>query len=359
MKPTPKLASSKTALRKIGEAEARINAILNTAVDGIITIDETGIIESYNPAAARIFGYPEEQVLHQNIRMLMPHGYAERHDGYLRHYLKTGEKRIIGIGREVTGQRADGSQFPMELAVSENWIGKRRTFTGIVRDISERQRLQKAIVDASEMERKQIGQDLHDTVSQQLAGLTMLSSVLQKKISQLPTDIAATLTADADRIADLAATALKQVKSISHGLYPVELERNGLSTALHQLANQQDALFQISCTYESSLGDSDIDMHTAVHLYRIAQEAISNAIKHAHPSHIHVQFKRVRNAIRLSITDDGCGMPQQLPERKGLGLAIMQYRATMIGGEFALKAARGSGTTVTCTLPDDTFHQTD
>lgn len=118
--------------------EARTRAILDTAADGIITIDERGIVESYNAAAERVFGWTAAEVIGQNVSMLMPSPYAESHDSFIKAYLRSGDPQLIGRGREVQGRRKDGSTFPMDLAVSETAVGDRRTFTGIVRDITER-----------------------------------------------------------------------------------------------------------------------------------------------------------------------------------------------------------------------------
>ena len=121
------------------EREARLQSILETAPDAIIVIDERGTIESYSSAAQRLFGFTAGEAIGQNIRMLMPSPYRERHDGYLQHYLETGERRIIGIGRVVVGQRKDGTTFPMELSVGEVEASGRRLFTGFIRDLTERQ----------------------------------------------------------------------------------------------------------------------------------------------------------------------------------------------------------------------------
>ncbi len=121
------------------EREARLQSILETAPDAIIVIGETGIIESYSAAAERLFGFHAAEAIGSNISMLMPLPYRDRHDGYLENYHRTGERRVIGIGRVVVGQRKDGTTFPMELAVGEVDANGRRLFTGFIRDLTERQ----------------------------------------------------------------------------------------------------------------------------------------------------------------------------------------------------------------------------
>jgi len=127
------------------EALARLRAVVETAVDGIITIDLRGVIESVNPAAERIFGYSADELIGRNVSLLMPEPYRAEHHTYLANYLRTGERKIIGIGREVQGRRKDGSVFPMELAVSETRLGDRAIFTGIVRDIAARRQAEQAL----------------------------------------------------------------------------------------------------------------------------------------------------------------------------------------------------------------------
>lgn len=127
-------------VRDLAKAEQRIQAVVDHVVDGIITIDDRGTIETLNPAGERIFGYKAAEVIGQNVRVLMPEPYHSQHDCYLRNYLSTGQAKIIGIGREVSGRRKDGSVFPMDLAVNEFHLEDRRYFVGIVRDITERRR---------------------------------------------------------------------------------------------------------------------------------------------------------------------------------------------------------------------------
>jgi PAS domain S-box-containing protein len=134
------LRVSSPMVTRIEEQHARLNAILDTAADGVITINAQGDIESFNPAAERMFGWRKEEVVGKNVSLLMPQPEKDEHDRYLVDYLRTGRKKIIGVGREVSGLRKDGSQFPMDLAVSEVRRRDRRFFTGMVRDITERKR---------------------------------------------------------------------------------------------------------------------------------------------------------------------------------------------------------------------------
>jgi two-component system sensor kinase FixL len=127
------------------EREALLQAIIETSPDALLTIDEHGTIQIVNPAAERLFGYAAAEMLGQNVKMLMPSPDRERHDGYIARYLRTGEKRIIGIGRKVIGLRKSGSTFPMELAVGEARIGEHRLFTGFVRDLTERQEAERRL----------------------------------------------------------------------------------------------------------------------------------------------------------------------------------------------------------------------
>jgi len=139
------VVARKQAEAVLRDSEARTHAILQTAVDGIITIDERGLIDSFNPAAERLFGYTADEVIGQNISILMPSPYREEHDGYIARYLQTGEQKIIGIGREVRARRRDNTTFPIALAVSEMHLDGRRMFTGIVHDLTARVQAEEAL----------------------------------------------------------------------------------------------------------------------------------------------------------------------------------------------------------------------
>jgi PAS domain S-box-containing protein len=144
------IADRRRAEVAVVESEARNRAIVTTAVDGIITINERAIVEEFNPAAEHIFGYQAKEVIGRNVNILMPEPYHSQHDGYVGSYLHTGKAKIIGIGREVVGRRKDGTTFPLDLAVSEVRLEDRRMFTGIIRDITKRKQAEEGLHKAKE-----------------------------------------------------------------------------------------------------------------------------------------------------------------------------------------------------------------
>ncbi len=139
---------TRTLFRQLQESEARYRSIIQSMDESVVVIDERGAMQSANPAAERLFGYTESELKGRNVKMLMPQNYADRHDAYLQHYLDTGEKHIIGVGREVHGMRRDGSKFPMQLFVGEMSVGGRRYFTGIMHDISIRKQTEAEVIEA-------------------------------------------------------------------------------------------------------------------------------------------------------------------------------------------------------------------
>ncbi len=336
--------NAQSALR---DAAERLRAILATAVEGIITIDERGLIESFNPAAEKIFGYASAEVVGKNVNVLMPSPYREEHNGYLANYRRSGHARIIGIGREVVGRRKDGSEFPLDLSVSEVRLASRRIFAGFVRDIGERKRLEKEILEISEREQRRIGHDLHDGLCQHLAGIELMSQVLEQKV-------AAYSESDAARVAELGGhvrDAIAHTRSLARGLSPVMHDAEGLMSALHELAANSGKLFRINCIFECNQPVLVRDQSAATHLYRIAQEAVSNAINHGKAKHVRIGLASAGARIILSVKDDGCGIPEELPDNGGMGLRIMKYRAGMVGGDTMVERDLEGGTCVVCSIP--------
>lgn len=451
------------------DQEARLCAILDTAVEGIITIDERGIIESANPAVEKIFGYKTSEIIGKNVSVLMPMPHRAAHDDYLANYKHTGQAKIIGIGREVSGRRKDGTIFPMDLSVSEVKLKNQRLFTGFIRDITERKtaekalrhyealvessddaiigktlnghitswnrgaemvfgysrremvgkpisrlipqerkneepgilgkikrgesvdhyetirrrkdgklidisvtvspirdaegkiigaskvarditqrkRLEKEILEISEREQRRIGQDLHDGLCQHLAGIEMLSQVLAQKLSKKSKDASARAT----EIAKAVREGISQTRLLARGLSPVTLESEGLMSALAELAVNTEKIFRVHCEFDCSKVVKFTNHTAAAHLFRIAQEAVSNAIKHGKAKNIAIQLREDASHLRLRVNDDGLGFPENFTGGTGMGLRIMQSRIGMVGGTLKIGRQTAGGTSVSFTAP--------
>ncbi len=330
------------------EQEAHYRAILETTVDGVITIDDAGIIRSFNKAAERIFGFEPSDVIGRSVKVLMPPYYAVEHDSYLRSYLETGHRKIIGIGREVVGQRKDGTTFPMDLAVSEVLSGDRRMFSGIVRDVSERRQLEQEILSVTEQERQRIGQDLHDGLGQMLTGIGLIAKNLASRLRSKGVAEAKEM----EEVSDLIGDADEFARSLARGLIPVELDADGLSSAFRRLVSNARRLFDIECTFEQIGAHPDIENVIATHLYRIAQEALSNAVRHAQASQFKIALASGEEQIRLRLTDNGRGISEDIgADHPGMGIRIMRYRARIIGGTLEIRGRPEGGTSIVCTLP--------
>jgi two-component system CheB/CheR fusion protein len=334
----------------VKDREERLRAILETAVEGIITIDDRGIIESVNAAAERIFGYSAKEIIGKNVSVLMPSPHREAHDGYINNYLHTGRAKIIGIGREVAGRRKDGTIFPMDLSVSEVKLAARRVFTGFIRDITERKQLEKEILEISDREQRRIGQDSHDGLCQHLAGIELMSQVLAKKVSPKSKIHAQQIMDIASHVRD----AISHTRSLARGLSPVTIESEGLMSALLELATNTEKIFHVQCRCDFDEPVTIHDHSVATHLFRIAQEAVSNAIKHGRARRIVIALRNSAGRITLSINDNGTGLRKPPANRKkGMGLRIMQSRASMIGGTMAIEPNPKGGVSVTCGIPEN------
>lgn len=326
------------------EREERLQSILNTAADAIITINARGIIQSVNMATERMFRYTAAEMIGQNVSMLMSSPYREAHDGYVARYLQTREKHIIGFSREVPARRKDGSVFPTDLAVTE--IEHLGLFTGIHRDLTERKRLEREVVEVASLEQRRIGQDLHDSVGQELTALNILASDLTETLRTDPSG--------GEKLVEQMTQGLRrsqeELRAVMRGLLPVAVDTEGLMAALSDLADRIQREEKATCKFDCPKPVSVADNLTATHLYLIAQEAVHNAVKHARPKNIRISLES--NAfLTLSVQDDGIGMPAQPTENHGgLGLRIMRNRAAIIGATLTTQPAEPTGTLVTSTL---------
>ncbi|MBX3423765.1 MAG: PAS domain S-box protein [Pirellulaceae bacterium] len=344
------ISDRKRAEQIAHDREERLAAVINTTSDAIITIDHHGNIVSANPATERLFGYGTAELVGRNVRILMPNPYCDEHDSYIKSYLETGKARIIGIGREVIGKRKDGSTFPIDLNVSE--IPHLRLFTGIIRDISERKNLQRDVLGIAEDEQRRIGQDLHDGVQQELAGIGLLAQTL---LSNLQRELDRHSNPSVEQCCQLTQKILagltrthQDVRTISRGLIPIQLGSSGLMDALRELALRTDGLKQIKCAFKCDRPVNINDSTTATHLFRIAQEAVTNSMRHSQAQHILIELQETDEGnFLLKVADDGIGF-DSLAAADGLGLRSMRYRAGLIGAHLMITPGDSGGTLVTC-----------
>lgn len=330
-------------------SEKRSSAVLETAVNAIITINEDKVIETVNSATERIFGYSRGEMIGQNVRMLMPQPYRDKHDSYVQNYLDSGVKKIIGIGREVVGQRKDGTVFPMDLSVGEALLPEgRRVFTGIIRDLSDRKALEEKILQISEEEQHRIGQDIHDDLCQQLAAIGCLAKVAHQQLQKGSHAQAASL----HEIVQLVTQANVRAREMSRGLMPVVLDSAGLMAALAELTQGTERIFRVSCPFRCDRPVEVPDNKMATQLFRIAQEAVANAIKHSHAERIEVTLAEEDGQLLLCIRDNGVGIPDNVTgQSTGMGLLTMTHRARMMGGMLTVAHDDFGGTVVNCRVP--------
>ena len=235
-----------------------------------------------------------------------------------------------------------GSLFAVLLAIASTAI--------LIADIGHRERLEKEVLEISEREQRRIGQDLHDGVCQHLTGISLFSRSLQQKLAGKSAGDAA----EAAHITGLINDGIEQVRRVTRGLHPVPDEPSGLMIALRELADSVRSTGKLTCLFDCPEPVLIPEQVTATNLYRIAQEAVQNAVRHAAARTIVVGLLSKGDCIQLSVSDDGSGIPTERSGR-GLGLEIMNYRAHTIGA--TLEAHRGTvqGTVVTCTLPQSSL----
>jgi PAS domain S-box-containing protein len=335
--------------------EERLRAIVNTAADAIIMIDDRGRIGSFNPAAEHMFDYRAEEVLGQNVKVLMPAPQAEQHDDYLRRYLQTGEPHLIGTRREVEGRRKTGATFPGELAINELHDGP-RLFVAILRDISDRKELQAELLRSAEDEQRRIGQELHDDVQQQLTGLGLLTQSLVDALAS-PAEGRSSDPEDLHKLAARIARGLgdanRHLHLLSRGLIPVEVDAHGLQAALMELASRTRHAYPVGCRFAWEHPVRVADSFVATHLYRIAQEAVNNALKHSGADRIELNLREAHGMLTLEVLDNGVGIDTpSIPAAGavGRGLRIMAHRASLLGAAFRVEPAERGGTLVSCVL---------
>ena len=223
----------------------------------------------------------------------------------------------------------------------------RQRTSALTGEIKERARLERQLVEIGEQAQRQIGHDLHDVLGQHLTATAFAGQVLtaQLETKSLPEASAS------KNLVKLIEDSIKLTRQFSRGLQPVELKPDGLMDGFQELARATSERFQVSCEFECPGAVLLNDAETSTQLYRIAQEAVTNAIKHGRARFINISLEQGADGTTLMVTDDGAGLPEKKRDNEGMGLRIMAYRASMLGAAFNVEGLPESGTRVTCRVP--------
>jgi PAS domain S-box-containing protein len=343
------LAQRRRAERSLVESEERLRAILDTAIEGIITINEGGKIESVNAATEQIFGYRADEMIDRSVVLLMP---SVVNDASER--VRTLLPKMIGTGREAKGRRKDGSEFPIELIVNEIVLDQRRVFTAFVRDATERKQAERTarefggrLLRAQEAERARLARELHDDITQRLARLAIdAGRVAVDGTNGVARD--ATLAEVRDGLVRLS----EDVHSLSYKLHPALLEDLGLTDALKAECEQFSRKESISVEAKLAGLPAIIPQDIGLCLFRVAQEALRNVARHAQARSAKVAIRGLDGGLQLAVSDTGIGFDRsQQRHRPSLGLASMQERVRLLGGELDIESEPGHGTTIVAWVP--------
>ena len=455
------------------ECRKQLAAIADTAIDAVISLDEEQRIILFNAAAETMFGLSAAEALHQPLDRLIPAHLREAHAAHIRRFAESGAPRHrIGERQRLTAVRADGTQFPIEAAISQSVVGGRKIFTVVIRDLSPRLHslekvleheqalmdfftaaplglmwvttdgriervnqsqlvilgrtseevvgaaiaefhldrhliaeilrqvanhetvrnmrtrvlrkdgsIRHVLIDANslwrrgrpvhsrwfvrdvsdcvglevellaiaERERERIGQELHDDLCQQLTALEYVSETIAGQLEPKLPRAAEAVHAMSRSLRN----AIEHAREIARGLFPRTVMSNGgLVLALEELAQRTRRVFQRDCSLRCAAAGSFASESIGIHLFRIAQEAVTNAIRHGNASRIDIELTSLGNDLRLHVRDNGSGLPAQPQTENGMGLRIMQYRAGVINGTLSVQRGPNGGTVVDCCVKD-------
>ncbi|MDE1941876.1 MAG: PAS domain S-box protein [Betaproteobacteria bacterium] len=357
------LARQQKLERALGEARDRYHRTVDSVMDAIIAVDENQRITLFNPAASRMFGYSPEDIISKPLSLLIPSRHTHSHHMHVQNFMRSeASSRTMGPQLEITGVRADGSEFPIESTISHTLIEGRPQLTAVLRDVTERRRAEKALRDMNqqlrglsaalesvrEQERTRIARELHDELGQQLTGLKLDLSWLSSRLKEgRPAS-----TERVDEMRRLLDTAIGSVRRISTELRPLILDDLGFGEALAWLSGE----FGKRSGIEVSLDLQDVDLvqdnDLATALFRIIQESLTNVVRHANAHKVMVRIATNEHELALTVRDDGNGLSGD-PRPGGFGLVSMRERANALGGNFSIISGEQGGTTVCVTLSLD------
>ena len=373
------ITERKAAEAELRDRELRLQSILNTVPDAIVLIDARGVIQSFSPAAEKLFLYAEAEVVGQNVKMLMPSPYRDEHDSYLQHYHNTGERRIIGIGRVVVGQRKNGDTFPLELLVGEFRLGDRPFFTGFVRDMTERQRTKRRVLDLqSELlhvsrlsTMGQMASTLAHELNQPLTAVTNYLQGLKRLLGGGRIDVGKVIGV-IDRTVEQAARAGQVIRRLREFVAKGETDRRfeNLNAVVEEavafgLVGARQYGVRIAMQLERGAPHVFIDK---VQIQQVVINLVRNAVEAMEDNEhrelvVSTIVSRGDRMVELRVADSGPGLAPEIAEHlfqpfcttkktgMGLGLSICREIVEAHGGQISARENVPNGTIFSVTLP--------
>jgi PAS domain S-box-containing protein len=321
--------------------EERYRNLFDNANDLVYTHDRDGRITSINQTGERVLQSSRQEILSRNLLDFV----AAEQQAAARQWLEGIVKGAGAPTSEWDFVAASGQRVKLEISTRVIEQGGRFVeVEGIARDITERKRLEREVLEISNREQRRIGHDLHDGVCQQLAGIAFMTSTLADELDEK--GIAE--SGEAEKISGMINEVIDQTRGVARGLFPVRLEEHGLVVALEELAANASELFKLNCRFVSEHPPAAVDNAIALHLYYIVLEAVANAAKHGGAANVVISLEPLGDRYALKVSDDGSGFTPVAEAQTGMGLRIMHYRARVISASLSLQSRPGFGTTVTC-----------
>jgi PAS domain S-box-containing protein len=343
-------------------ADLRFWQVVATAPYGVVMVGQDGRIAMTNVQTEKLFGYRREEIVGQPVEMLVPERFRTPHTAHRERFSASPEVRPMGAGQELFGRRKDGSEFPVEIALSPAQPSAGRLVLATIVDISLRKQAEEGLrqsqielrsltgrlLQAQEGESRRIARELHDDLGQRLALLTVEMDLLRQRPPEATDQLGVRMQELLAQVRHLSSS----VHGLSHQLHPSNLEQLGLVAAISGLCHELAHSHGLKIEFTHSQIPPVIPPDTAVCLYRIAQEGLRNAIKHSGAQRAGVELSGTADAISLRIVDDGTGFdPRLIQGKDGLGLVSMRERVLHLGGEIAIDSQPSGGTRLGVRIP--------
>ncbi len=334
------ITDAKRVRDAVSEREARYRAAVESASDGFWVVDlRNGRLLDVNDAYARASGYSREQLLRMSVSDLEAVESADEVAAHVARVWRDGRDHFITRHR-----RRDGSTWPVEIHVTHHAEAGDNAYA-FVTDIGERLALERRILDAGSAEQERLGREIHDGIGQQISAVALLARGLQQRLARGGQEAESHAAGELVRLLQ---RTLREARLLARGLAPLDIAANGLGDALTLLVHGAcEGLRRPKCRVELDGAVPELPGPVALHLYRVAQEALHNALRHAHARHIVIALHGDGDALTLHVRDDGRGLPERSRD-SGLGLSTLAYRARAIGASLRIDTAPGQGTAVEC-----------